>query len=95
MIVERRVWLAQCLCPQRHVIMARIGEADDRDEALRGVIDPLLQGIVNLLADDMIGCWCAICGATKDTWRVELSPTAFATIDEGLLLMQELQDEEC
>jgi hypothetical protein len=36
-----RVWIAQCLCPQRHAILTSAGEAADRDEAEDDIEQPL------------------------------------------------------
>lgn len=79
---ETRVWIAQCLCPQRHAIMASSGEAQDEQDAaplgelLRTEIDKALQSRV-------INPWCGLCRAKSETWHYELGRTRFRTMAEA------------
>jgi hypothetical protein len=76
-----RVWIAQCLCPQRHCIMAAAGEAATREEAEERLGQPLREQVEELLEAKAINPWCAICGSTE--WRIDLGRTAFLTLDEA------------
>ena len=79
---ERRVWVAQCLCPQRHAIMAAANEARDRDHAQRLLVE-LERAIEDWLAKGVINPWCGICHAKQETWRYEVGRTRWETLDEA------------
>lgn len=85
------VWICQCLCPDRHCILATAGEADTETEAAESVRTPLRRQIVGLLGSGAMNPWCALCGANRATWRYELRRTAFATLDEAVPALNELE----
>lgn len=80
---EQRVWIAQCLCPDRHCVMGAAGEAGDQATAEAEIMAPLREKIAELLAKDVINPWCSICHAGADTWRYE-GRTRFRTLEEAL-----------
>jgi hypothetical protein len=76
------VWICQCLCPDRHTIIAAADEADS--EANAGAIRTTLRRqVLELLRTGAINPWCAICGAHRATWRYELARTKFQTMAEA------------
>lgn len=92
-MTERRVWIAQCLCPKRHAILAASGEADDEHEARREVGEPLRQAVEKLVSDGTINPWCGICSAEQSTWRYEVGRTGFRTAEEARPMLMRLQQE--
>jgi len=85
------VWICQCLCPERHAILATVGEATTEAEADSGVRTPLRRAIMELLNAGKFNPWCAICGAQPHTWRYELGRTKFASIDEAMPALRETE----
>jgi hypothetical protein len=77
------VWICQCLCPDRHCIMASVGEAETEEEAADLVLPPLRRQLVEWLKSGLVNPECAMCGANRATWRYELRPTVFATMAEA------------
>lgn len=51
---EQRVWIAQCLCPSRHTILAAAGEANSAGEAETKVRAPLREQLAELLRDKVL-----------------------------------------
>jgi hypothetical protein len=77
------VWICQCLCPDRHCILAAAGEADTVTQAESAVRTPLRRKTLELLRDQTFNPWCALCGANRATWKYELRRTRFATMEEA------------
>lgn len=82
-MTERRVWIAQCLCPQRHAILATAGEADDEANAEVAIRAPLRATIGDLIELGQLNPWCGLCNAKADTWKYELTRSRFRTMEEG------------
>jgi hypothetical protein len=81
---ERRVWIAQCLCPHRHCIAAVVGEADSQAEAENELIGKLKEGIDQLMAPGAGGNpWCGICGAERETWHNEVGRTRWRSMADA------------
>lgn len=78
------VWLCQCLCPDRHCIMATAGEAYTEADAVSLVRAPLRRKVGELLGGALLNPWCALCGANRATWRYELRRTKFATMENAM-----------
>jgi hypothetical protein len=87
-----RVWICQCLCPDRHCILATAGTAESETEAEALVRAPLRRELVGLLKEGLLNPWCALCGSNRATWKYELRRTAFATIEEATPLLRELEE---
>jgi hypothetical protein len=85
------LWIAQCLCPSRHCIVAATGEVETEAEAEREVRQPLRRDVVGMLASGAINPWCAICNANRATWRYEVRRTRFATMAEAAPELARLQ----
>lgn len=79
---ETRVWVAQCLCPERHAIMAAAGEAAGPGDAEHKIARPLREKIEELLADDVLNPWCGICRAPRATWKWEIGRTRWTSLAE-------------
>jgi hypothetical protein len=88
------VWIAQCLCPMRHAILAASGEAADEAEAIKEFRNPLAEGIALALRIGVLNPWCSICNAKPETWDIELGRTSFATMAEAEPSLRKLQDEQ-
>jgi hypothetical protein len=78
-----RVWIAQCLCPSRHAILACAGECDDEAEAIRRVRAPLTETVSDLIALGQLNPWCGLCNAKSETWIFEVCCTRFANMAEA------------
>jgi hypothetical protein len=89
---ERRVWVAQCLCPDRHCIVAAANEANSEAEAQEITVQ-LRRQVTELLRSGAINPWCGICGAKRATWKYELGRTMFATIHEASPHLARLERE--
>jgi hypothetical protein len=46
---QKRVWVAQCLCPQRHAILSAGGEAEDQSAAEEALIKPLRTQVTRMI----------------------------------------------
>src|SRR5579859_796297 len=93
-MAERRVWLAQCLCPGRHAVLAATCEAETLEEAQHGALEPLKSTIVGLLAAKTLNPWCALCHAPATDWFFETGRTRFASMAEAEPVLQQLQAEQ-
>ena len=91
-MMERRVWICQCLCPSRHCIMAASGEANS-EAAAEHIKHALRRTVVEALRLGEINPWCAMCGAKRATWRYELGRTPFATAEEAQPHLERRQAE--
>lgn len=82
MMADRCVWLAQCLCPERHAILAAAREAEGRLHAV-AIVSSLRETIETMIAAGEINPWCGLCYARSDTWHYELGRTRFTTMQEA------------
>lgn len=89
---ERRVWVAQCLCPQQHAILAASAEADS-EEAAQAISRLLREHVTKLLHDGLFNAWCGICHAASKTWRYELGRTRFVTMADAESELRRLERE--
>lgn len=88
-MTERRVWIAQCLCPARHCILAGAEVAATRDEAEREILAPVREQVADWLRRESLNPWCGLCGAKADSWRYEIGRTRFRTMAEAMPSMRE------
>ena len=88
-----RVWIAQCLCPKRHAILAAANEADDRSEA-EALIPQLRERVVALLADGTFNPWCGPCRSPSDAWTYELARTSFRSMEEAVPALRRSEAEQ-
>jgi hypothetical protein len=80
---QKRVWIAQCLCPQRHAILAAGGEAEDHSAAEEALIKPLRTQVTRMIGSGTINPWCGLCKAPIESWRYEVGRTRFASMAEA------------
>ena len=73
-VSSTRVWIAQCLCPQRHCILAAADEANDENEATR-ISAWLQRRIAAKLIAGELSPWCGLCRAPVESWRYEVTRT--------------------
>ena len=88
------VWLAQCLCPSRHAILAASCEAETEAEATREAHKPLTEAIALALSLGVINPWCSLCHAKAETWTIELGRTQFATMAEAKPAFEQNEREQ-
>lgn len=88
-----RVWIAQCLCPQRHCILASAGEADDATAAEKTVVAELRKQMDALLLAGVLNPWCGLCKAAAADWHYEVGRTRFASMDEAQESLKTIERE--
>lgn len=88
---ETRVWIAQCLCPDRHCILAATGEASSEAEAIREIRTPLRRAITELLRGGVLNGECGLCGAKRTTWHYEIGRTPFTSLEEAQPAIQAME----
>ena len=91
---EIRVWLAQCLCPQRHCILAAIHEADGEAEARAVILSPLREQIEGMLKIKALNPWCGICRSPIERWSYEVGRTHWTTMAEAEPHVRQLEAEQ-
>lgn len=82
------VWLGQCQCPQRHAILAWVGEASGGASAER-LTDELRDIITLMQKEQLLNPWCGLCGAASASWSYDIAATRFATQEEAWRALQE------
>ena len=87
------VWITQCLCPDRHCIVANAGEAGDANEADWLIGRPLRATVTDMLTRNVLNPWCGLCHAPKDSWRYETRRTRFATMAEAMPVLRQAEAE--
>lgn len=85
-----KVKLAQCLCPQRHTIIALADENREKEEFL----NELRELIGKMLREKQLNPWCGLCGAKSDSWLYEVGDTEFDSLEEAIPAMAKLQSEQ-
>lgn len=88
------VWIAQCLCPDRHCIVATAGEAEDEVLARSIILSALRYSVGDMLRQKTINPWCALCGAEHTTWRYEVGRTSFQKMEEALPKIREIEEAQ-
>lgn len=84
------VRIVQCLCPERHCIMAAAYEAE-ADE-----VDPLMKRglkmrIAELVTMRVLNPVCGLCGASVETWSFEDRASKYRTLEEARPHLEELE----
>lgn len=79
----KRVWIAQCLCPRRHAILAASGVAEDQPTAEESLVKPLRTHVTRMIGSGTINPWCGLCRAPLESWRYELGRTRFTSMEEA------------
>lgn len=76
---DHRVWIAQCLCPSRHCILATAF-----DEAVTSVLTAkagLAVAVDYAIGAGEIDPWCGIC--RSPAWTIEAAPTPWRSLQEA------------
>lgn len=89
----RHVWIVQCLCPQRHAILAAAFECETASEREALLVDARAAIDEGLLAG-ALNPRCGLCHADASTWRYETRRTRFATLAEAEPVLRESADEQ-
>lgn len=89
-----RVWIAQCLCPQRHCIMAAAGEAADADAADQTVGTELREQVAALLQSGAVNPWCGLCRSPVESWHYELGRTPFRSLAEAMPALRQEEEKQ-
>lgn len=85
----KSVLLLQCLCPQRHCIMAFVGEQPP--ETAESIAQTARDGIEAAIASGTLNGWCALCRAQRETWQFEVKLIPDTTLEA---LMPALKRQE-
>jgi len=85
-----KVWIAYCVCPQGHAILAAADEAES-EAAAQSIIGELRAAITGLLAAGPLNPWCGICHAEATTWQYKSAPTRFRTLEEATSFLADLE----
>lgn len=93
-MAERRDWIAQCLCPKRHAILAASREEETREAAELTVLAPLREQIAELLAIGAINPWCGLCQSPSDAWTYELGRTRFPSMEEAMPELRRVEAQQ-
>lgn len=90
----KAVWICQCLCPERHCLLAVAGEAGDEHEAALLLELPLRGQVRALIDEGSVNPWCRLCAAPPETWRYEIGRTRFRSMAEALPELQRAEAEQ-
>lgn len=91
--MTKRVWIAQCICPGRHAILALSGEAENAAEA-EPIVSMLRIQVGALLEARVFNPWCSLCHAKSETWRYEVGRTRFTSMEEAKPHLEQNQREQ-
>jgi hypothetical protein len=89
-----RVWLAQCLCPKRHAILAAAAEAEDQPTAQEAIVKPLRERITEMVKSGTINPWCGLCQSPVESWRYELGRTPYRSMQEAEPSLRAAESEQ-
>jgi hypothetical protein len=88
------VWIAQCLCPLRHCIIAAAIEAEGPAAAQENGIVPLRTTIDSLLNSRTLNPWCALCHASSSGWTYEVRRTQFSSLAEAEPTLRQVEADQ-
>lgn|SRR5262245_9786990 len=89
---EHKVRLCQCLCPQRHCIVAvayTLAEMSDEQ-----AIGDLTERLNRLLDSKAMNPWCGLCQAPRNKWHYEVGITRFASMEEAAPVLKASQSAQ-
>ncbi len=92
-----RVWIAQCLCPRRHCILAAVDQIEGgtgEAERVVVIVDTLQAQVEGLIANQTLNPWCGLCKAPASDWHYEVGPTRWATMAEALPTLRQTEDSQ-
>ena len=88
-----RVWICQCICPNRHCIAALAGEHEGPRDA-NEMIGILRDQMAEFTKAKTINPWCGICKAKADTWQYDLGRTPFRSLEEAKPYLEQNEREQ-
>jgi hypothetical protein len=88
------VWIAQCLCPARHCIIAALKEADDLAHAEAVLLPPLRERLDTMLHSGEINPWCGLCLAPSTSWNYEVERTRYDSMSEAEAPLRQCEAEQ-
>lgn len=88
------VWIAQCLCPDRHCIVATAGEAETEELACIVILRVVRRAVERAVREKIINPWCSLCGADHRSWHYEVGRTAFRTMEEAVPQLREIERQQ-
>jgi hypothetical protein len=86
------VWIAQCLCPDRHCIVAAADEAESR-MAAEYILQVLRRQVTDLVKNGTLNPYCGICEAPSAQWHYEVARTRFETLANAMPELRETEAE--
>ena len=92
--MSKRVWIARCLCPARHCVLASAGEAENEAAAEATVAGPLRAQVAEVLKSGVINPWCGLCNARAETWRYDIARTRFRSMEEAAPELLQIEAEQ-
>lgn len=88
-----KVRIIQCLCPNRHCILA-VTYATNTGKCIPEFADTFRQSVDKLIAQKQITPTCAICGSASTEFTYEDAPTKFKTMEEARPEMERLEEQQ-
>lgn len=76
-----RVWVARCVCPSGHEILALCDAADGQEEAAAKIQAPLRGLVQEWIRRGVLASWCSKCGSRR--WNYEISPAKAGREEHG------------
>lgn len=92
--MSRKVWIVQCLCPQRHCIIAAAGETDNGEDAVRAAEIPFRETVTGMIKIETLNPWCGLCHARSDTWTYEGRLLQAKSLAEARPILERLEREQ-
>ena len=86
------VWIAQCLCPARHAILAAVDECPTPAHVAR-LESSLRARVTEWIKNKTLNPWCGICHAPVGRWRYEVGRSKFASYAEAQAAMKKTEAE--
>jgi len=83
------IYIAQCLCPSRHCIIA---VAFDEKDGVNTTLEQFEVLVKNYISEGKINPWCGICGSEQ--WSYEAGRTRFETMEEALPQLERLERQQ-
>jgi hypothetical protein len=89
-----RVWICQCLCPDRHCIMMASDVMPDIFTAKTELSARLRDVIERAIKDSILNPWCGMCRLPSSKFQYETTPTRYDTLEEAAPFFERLQREQ-
>lgn len=87
------VWIAQCLCPERHCVLAAAAVAASAEEA-QTIAAALKKTVAETVANGIIDPWCGLCLAPRESWHIEVARTRWRDLADARAALEECEREQ-